>query len=140
MTEAATTSRQKSTVPTALTTVPNIPPGITTPVPRRVTTWCRSRATTRRLPITVHHLRQAGAAAGEGQAQAGVAVGTVRAQAGAAAGTVRDSVGVVGHVRVAQAVVIIARHRPATAVAMVVTIGVVAATIEVVMDRVGVSS
>ncbi len=129
MTEAATTSKQKSTVPTALTTVPNIPPGITTPVPRRATTWCRSRATTRRLPITVHHLRQAGAAAGEGQAQAGAAVGTVR-----------DPVGVVGHVRVAQAVVIIARHRPATAVAMVVTIGVVAATIEVVMDRVGVSS
>jgi hypothetical protein len=56
-----------------------------------------------------------------------------------AVGTVRAQVGVVG-VRAAQAVVIIARHRPATAVAMVVTIGVAAATIEVVMDRVGVSS
>lgn len=112
MKEAVTTSRPRSTALTAPITGRDIPPGITTLVQSRDITWCRSRATTRRLPITVHHLRLAGA------------VDVDLAQVGAA-----------GHVQAVQAEVTTVRHR-VTVVVMVVTTVVVADMTAAAMDQV----
>lgn len=123
MKEAVTTSRPRSTALTAPITGRDIPPVITTLVQSRDITWCRSRATTRRLPITVHHLRLAGAVDVD-LAQVGAAVGMVRALAGAA-----------GHVQAVQVEVTTVRHR-ATVVVMVVTTVVVADMTAAAMDQV----
>lgn len=129
MKEAAATTVPTYTAPTAPITAPSrTRPGITTPAPRRVITWCRSRATTRHRRIIVHHPRKVGA----------VALGLVPVGVGGpATAMVLAPVGVVGRGPAAA----IIGHRPALAAAMAaitaVEVTTVAAMDAVATDTVG---